>query len=188
MDCWLKQPSLETKRLVPALLSLDRSRNPSARTHVIRYLRISIDRGDRERTVHNLLLTMLAQEDEKDEAPLLGFLNSVQDDPLTGKPYYDLDYALRTCKHNDRLLSCILIYSKMGLYESSVDLALAKDNLDLARLNANKPEDDDDLRRRLWLKIAKHVIQNRKDIKRSVQLKDGPHSRDTADDLCVTAN
>jgi hypothetical protein len=160
---------LEPKRLVPALLSLHRTRNSSSRAHVMRYLRTVIDRGDRERTVHNLLLTILAQEDQADEAMLLDFLNNVADNPLTGKPYYDLDYALRTCKYNDRLLSCILIYSKMGLYENSVDLALAKDNLDLARLNANKPEDNDDLRRRLWLKIAKHVIQDRKDIKSAIQ-------------------
>lgn len=115
--------------------------------------------------MHNLLLTMLAQESQADEDALLDFLNNVGDDPLTGKPSYDLDYALRTCKYNERLLSCILIYSKMGLYENSVDLALAKDNLDLARSNANKPEDDDDLRRRLWLKIARYVIQDRKDVK-----------------------
>jgi hypothetical protein len=54
----------------------------------------------------------------------------------------------------------------MGLYESSVDLALEKGDLELARINADAPEDDDMLRKKLWLKIAKYVVQEQKDIKR----------------------
>jgi hypothetical protein len=37
--------------------------------------------------------------------------------------------------------------------------------LELARINADKPEEDDVLRKRLWLNIAKHVVQEKKDIK-----------------------
>lgn len=43
--------------------------------------------------------------------------------------------------------------------------------MDLARINADKPEDDDTLRKRLWLSIAKYVIQDNKDIKRWVLFK-----------------
>jgi hypothetical protein len=39
-----------------------------------------------------------------------------------------------------------------------VPLALAVD-LGLAKAVANSPEDDDALRRKLWLSIAKHVVQ-----------------------------
>jgi len=39
-------------------------------------------------------------------------------------------------------------------------------DLDLARINAEKPEDDDVLRKRLWISIARYVIQDNKDIKR----------------------
>jgi hypothetical protein len=88
------------------------------------------------------------------------------DDPATDRPYYDLDYALRLCKANNRVQPCVHIYSKMGLYESSVDLALEKGDLELARINADAPEDDDMLRKKLWLKIAKYVVQEQKDIKR----------------------
>ena len=60
----------------------------------------------------------------------------------------------------------VQIYSKMGLWENSVDLALEKGDLELAKANANMPEDDRQLRKKLWLKIAKYVVQDKKDIKR----------------------
>jgi vacuolar protein sorting-associated protein 18 len=47
----------------------------------------------------------------------------------------------------------------MGLFEEAVDLALAVD-LQLAKANADKPADAD-LRKRLWLKIAKHTVLQR---------------------------
>jgi hypothetical protein len=53
----------------------------------------------------------------------------------------------------------------MELWENSVDLALEKGDLELARINANLPEDDEPLRKKLWLKIAKYVVQEKQDIK-----------------------
>lgn len=47
---------------------------------------------------------------------------------------------------------------ELGLFEDAVSLALDVD-LDLAKAVANTPEDDDGLRRKLWLSIAKHVVQ-----------------------------
>jgi hypothetical protein len=46
----------------------------------------------------------------------------------------------------------------LGLFEDAVSLALDVD-LELAKAVANTPEDDDGLRRKLWLSIAKHVVQ-----------------------------
>ena len=37
--------------------------------------------------------------------------------------------------------------------------------MELARINADKAEDDEALRKRLWLKIAQHIIQEKNDIK-----------------------
>jgi hypothetical protein len=45
-----------------------------------------------------------------------------------------------------------------------VELALTVD-LELARKNANMPADDNDLRKKLWLRIARHVVQSEKDVK-----------------------
>lgn len=41
--------------------------------------------------------------------------------------------------------------------------------MELARINADKPEDDDLLRKKLWLNIAKHIVQENKDIKSALE-------------------
>lgn len=109
--------------------------------------------------------TPSSQTHPEDDGLLLRFLSTAPSDPLTGKPYFDLDYALRLCKQGGRTQPCVHIYSKMGLWENSVDLALEKGDLELAKINADMPEDDDQLRKKLWLTIAKYVVQDKQDIK-----------------------
>ncbi len=168
VDSWLRQTSLSPRRLIPALLQQQQRKGTSKNTsQAIRYLTNVIhQQGSIDTTIYNLLLTFYASDLDPDDGPLLRFLIACPDDPTTGRPYYDLDYALRLCKLHGRIQPCVHIYSKMGLYESSVDLALEKGDLDLAMINADRPEDDDVLRKKLWLKIAKHVVQEQKDIKR----------------------
>lgn len=178
VDSWLRQPALDPLRLVPALLrtqtlSGSAPRDPLQPNHAIRYLNhVVFSQGNTSTIIHNLLLTFYAScpsGGSADEGPLLKFLTTAPEDPLTGKPYYDLDYALRLCIREGKTRSCVQIYSKMGLWESSVDLALEKGDLELAKINADKPEDDRALRKKLWLKIAKYVVQDKKDIKRYAQ-------------------
>lgn len=157
----LRQPSLEPRRLIPALMAA-----PS-RSEAARYLQYTIlQHQNDEAAVHNALLTLHAGSE--DEADLLRFLLVAPEDPATSRPYYDLDYALRVCKAKNRVQACVQIYSKLGLYESSVDLALANADLELAKMNADKPEDDEALRKKLWLKIARHVVGEKQDIKTCV--------------------
>lgn len=165
VDSWLKQPALDVRRLVPALL-LGQPRES------IRFLRqIVVASGSTDAILYNLLIMLLARE--SDESQLIDFLSTIADDPIAERPYYDLDYALRTCKNAGRIRATVYIYSRMGLYENSVDLALQQGDLELAKINADKVEDDDDdaggLRRKLWLKIAKYVVQEKGDIKSAMQ-------------------
>ncbi|TFK77229.1 hypothetical protein BDN72DRAFT_953692 [Pluteus cervinus] len=179
VDSWLRQPSLDPLRLVPALLQLQQTpRNPLSPNHAIRYLNhIIFEQHSTSPIIHNLLITFhvcpsspaLYSAPPEDDGPLLRFLSTAPSDPITGKPYYDLDYALRLCKNAGRTQPCVHIYSKMGLWENSVDLALEKGDLDLAMINANKPEDDKSLRKKLWLKIARYVVQDKKDIKSAMR-------------------
>jgi len=121
-------------------------------------------------TIHNLIITLYASPAfGDDDRPLLRFLSTVPRDIISGKPYYDLDYALRICKENKRIGPCVTLYAEMGLWENSVDLALEKGDLELAKVNADKAEEEDvRLRKKLWLKIAKYVVQDKKDIKSCV--------------------
>ena len=171
VDAWIRQPALDPLLLVPALLQLQHvPRDPLSPNHATRYLNhVIFEQHNTSPTIHNLLITLLASPTSSDEdGPLLRFLTSCPADPITNKPYYDLDYALRACKANGRIQACVHIYAKMGLWEQSVELALQKGDLELAMINADKPEEDPALRKKLWLLIAKYVVQDKKDIKSCV--------------------
>lgn len=176
VNSWLRQQALDPLRLIPALLRLQHvPRDPLSPNHAVRYLNhVIFEQGNTSPTIHNLMITFYASIPSpssssghpEDDGPLLRFLTTAPSDPMTGKPYYDLDYALRLCKQTGRTQPCVHIYAKMGLWESSVDLALEKGDLELAKINADMPPDEDrQLRKRLWLKIAKYVVQDKQDIK-----------------------
>jgi len=74
----------------------------------------------------------------------------------------------------------VYIYSQMGLYEEAVNLALRHHDLELAGFNADKPEDDDSLRKKLWLNIARHVVEEKNDIKKAMEF-----LRDSGDTLKI---
>ncbi|KAH9947912.1 Pep3/Vps18/deep orange family-domain-containing protein [Amylocystis lapponica] len=183
VDSWLRQQALDPLRLIPALLRLQNvPRDPLSPNQAVRYLtNVIFEQGNASPTIHNLMITFYASVPApsasstspalhpEDDGPLLRFLSTAPSDPLTGKPYYDLDYALRLCKQAGRTQPCVHIYSKMGLWENSVDLALEKGDLELAKINADMPEDDDQLRKKLWLKIAKYVVQDKEDIKMAMR-------------------
>ena len=145
VDAWLKRDALDPLRLVPALLRLqDLPRDPLSPNHAIRYLNyVVFEQQNVSPTIHNLLATFhISNSSPEDDGPILRFLNAAPSDPFSGKPYYDLDYVLRLCIQAGRTQPCVHIYSKMGLYENSVDLALEKGDVELAKINANMPDDD----------------------------------------------
>ncbi|KAI7887643.1 Pep3/Vps18/deep orange family-domain-containing protein [Mucor mucedo] len=167
VDMWIHHPNLNPRHLIPALLRYNHANRIDriAENQAIRYLSYVVSvLGNTDSVIHNFLLTLYATQPTNDETALLTFLKN------EGREmHYKLDYALRICNHHGRTQSCVHIYSEMGLYEEAVDLALGHRDLDLARVNADKPEDDDVLRKRLWVNIAKYVIQDNKDIKSAMQ-------------------
>lgn len=167
----MRQNALQPRRLVPAFVQPGPPK-PGLVQQSIKYFEHAIfSLHHTDPAVHNALLTLLATQtpsasgDDGNEDNLLHFLQTAPEDEDTGKPYFDLDYALRVCKSNRRVRACIEIYSKMGLYETSVELALQNGDLELAKYNADLPMEDDLQRKKLWLKIAKHVVQEKNDLK-----------------------
>jgi len=161
VDTWLRVPALDPVRLIPALLA--HKRDPLAPNHAIRYLNAAIfEHGCVAPTAHTLLLTLLSSGDE---AGVLRFLSTAPTDP-SGKPYFDLDYALRVCGPQGRAR----VYAMMGRWEEAVDAALGAGDVELAKTHADQPADDTALRKRLWLKIARYVVRDKRDIKTWVTL------------------
>ena len=148
----------------------------------IRYLDHCVNvNWNRDPAVHNYLLSLYAKGD--DDTALLRFLRSQcggaggssgaglgssggagggggcgGDDDKDAAAVLDLKYALRVCSRAGMDRACVQIYSAMGLYDEAVTRALAKGDVALAKLNADHP-DDEATRKRLWKRIARHVIR-----------------------------
>ncbi|KAI9261166.1 hypothetical protein BY458DRAFT_516009 [Sporodiniella umbellata] len=165
VDLWIDHKALNPNDLIPALLRYNHTEN-ILENQAIRYLSFAISElGNTDSMIHNLLLSLYAAQPNDDETPLLTFLKNEGRDM-----HYKLDHALRVCIKFKRNRSCVHIYGQMGLFEEAVRLALEYKDLDLARTYADKPEDDDMLRKRLWINIAKYVIETSQDIKNAMQL------------------
>lgn len=131
----------------------------------VQYLLYVINKLKSEDTaVHNTLIAIYASHRSRDESALLEYLQFYGNDR-----FYDTDFALRLCIKHERVQSCIFIYSSMGLYEEAVNLALKHDNVELASVVADRPMSDAPLRKKLWLRVAKRVVNKEKGIKSAIE-------------------
>ncbi|XP_064634570.1 vacuolar protein sorting-associated protein 18 homolog [Lineus longissimus] len=155
---------LDPKQLIPALVQYDHKKYRTQGNETIRYLEFCVETlKNSDVAIHNYLLSQYAKlQPER----LMTYLHIQGEDPES--VFYDLKYALRLCSEHDLKRACVKIYTTMGLYEEAVDLALKVD-VDLAKENANKPSDDEELRKKLWLRIARHVVEEEEDIRRAME-------------------
>ena len=58
----------------------------------------------------------------------------------------------------------------MGLPDEAVTLALRSGDVELAKRHADMPVDDEDMRKKLWFRIAKQVITQHGDIKEAIEV------------------
>lgn len=166
VSLWISlRDNLEPIKLIPALVQYDHNKNREQGNEAIKYLEFCIEQLDnKDQAIHNYLLSLYAKL-KPDQ--LMTYLNIQGTDEDT--ICYDLKYALRLCAEHGHKKACVHIYSLMGLYEEAVDLALQVD-VELAKQQADKPdEDDNDLRKKLWLRIARHVVEEEKDVKRAME-------------------
>ncbi|BDA49156.1 Vacuolar protein sorting-associated protein 18 homolog [Coccomyxa sp. Obi] len=156
IDAWMSAlPALHPRRLMPALM---RSGNGSelccSHADALRYVEFCLSQlSSTDTTVHNLAVTLYSKE--ADERRLLEYLQTAKD--TFGKPYYDAQFALRVARQNGRLRACVQLLCELQLHEDAVALALTFDRA-LASAVAARAEDDEALQRKLWLAIARHLI------------------------------
>lgn len=73
---------------------------------------------------------------------------------------FDINFAMLLCQQSSNLQRCeIILYGIMGLYEEAVSLALYRNQFDLAKLYASKPEAKM-VKTQLWVKIAKKQMRS----------------------------
>ncbi|TKY48826.1 Vacuolar protein sorting-associated protein 18-like [Spatholobus suberectus] len=167
VESWMATKNLNPRKLIPAMMRYSSEPHAKNETHeVIKYLEYCVHRLHNEDPgVHNLLLSLYAKQE--DDSALIRFLQcKFGKGPENGPEFfYDPKYALRLCLKEKRMRACVHIYSMMSMHEEAVALALQVDS-ELAMAEADKVEDDEDLRKKLWLMIAKHVVEQEKGTKR----------------------
>lgn len=148
-------------KLLPALVSCEGNLHSN---ETIRYLEFCVHSlGSNERAIHNLLLSLYANiKSDK----LMQYLASQGQD--ISMICYDVHFALRLCREKNLLDACVQLSALLGVWETAVDLAL-EINVDLAKQTANRPQNDNELRKKLWLKIAQHVISGKNDIEQAME-------------------
>lgn len=165
VTAWIAQGNLlNPVKLIPAMVQDDVAKNAKQGSHTLKYLEYCVyDLQNKEESIHNYLLSLYAQTKHE---KLMKYLNWQGQDPALVN--YDLKYALRLCSDLELDKACVHICSTMGLYEEAVSLAL-KFDVELAKQNAEKPDDNEELRKKLWLKIACHVVNKERDIKQAME-------------------
>ncbi|XP_048829852.1 vacuolar protein sorting-associated protein 18 homolog [Brienomyrus brachyistius] len=164
VEAWINMgKKLDAKKLIPALVNYSQIGSTQQINETIRYMEFCVyELTVKDEAIHNYLLSLYAKYRPDS---LLWYLE--QAGIHASDIHYDLKYALRLCAEHGHHQACVLVYKIMELYEEAVDLALQVD-VDLAKSCADLPEDDEELRKKLWLKIARHVVQEEKDVKKAM--------------------
>ncbi|RGP69928.1 vacuolar sorting-associated 18 like [Fusarium longipes] len=167
VEILMRHSDLKARNLIPAFLEYNRTftGGPNAQNQAIRYLNYAVYQlNSKDAAVHNTLVSIYASHPSKDESGLLSYLQAQGDEPR-----YDPDFALRLCIQHHRTLSCVHIYTSMGQYLQAVDLALSHGEVELAAVIADRPMSNPQLRKRLWLAVARKVISQSNGIKTAIE-------------------
>ncbi|CAL4082298.1 unnamed protein product [Meganyctiphanes norvegica] len=154
---------LNPTKLLPTLVHCHTAHGHSS--DILKYLEYCVDKLEvTDQVIHNFLITLYAsQSPEK----LLTYLKLQGDDSRS--VCYDVKFALRECMSVGEERACVHILTTMGLYQEAVELALKLDT-SLAKATANRPKHDQDMRKKLWLMIAAHVVQEEQDVARAMEV------------------
>ncbi|KAF5280506.1 hypothetical protein FQA39_LY18028 [Lamprigera yunnana] len=149
-------------KLLPALATCDGELHSK---EIITYLEFCIDKLlNTEHAIHNLLVSLYAKYDS---GKLMVYLDKQGQDITMVN--YNVHFALRLCQEKKLTNACVQLSALLGLWESALDLALTI-SVDLAKQYANMPQQNDlELRKKLWLKIAQHVVSEKNDIQQAME-------------------
>lgn len=139
--------------------------NDDQALEVIRFLEYCVHSIHcREEEIHNYIITLYVKYKPDRLMPYLTMQGSE-----ISVVNYDVKYALRLCQENNLTEACVQLSSLLGLWESAVELALTV-NIDLAKQTISEvPHENTELCKKLWLKIAKHVVNECNDIKQAME-------------------
>ncbi|KAK0168771.1 hypothetical protein PV327_002541 [Microctonus hyperodae] len=154
---------LQPSKLLPALVSCDSDEKHAK--EVVKYLEFCVYKQScPDQAIHNFLLSLYTKYKQDEVMRYIG--SQGQDITMV---HYDVHYALRLCQEAGLTEACVQLSALLGLWTTAVDLALTI-NVDLAKQIAAMPShNDNELKKKLWLKIAEHVVRERDDIQQAME-------------------
>jgi len=160
---------LSPSRLLPSLL-VSQSSDAEVALQSIRYLEHAVTHLTcKDQPVHNLLVSLYTHHNQD---KLLSYLTS------STQLFCDTKYALKLCIEARLVREAVYLYTVLGQHEQAVELALTLDTELAASCAAGNQAGGalgEELTRKLWLKVAKHVVQEKNDIKQAMEfLKECP--------------
>lgn len=163
VDCLISQGGLlEPGRLLPGLLGCPEPGQAA------RYLQHCVEQLQcRDPACHNLLVQLYIAHRPERVLPY-----------LTGQDRHcDPGHALRLCRAAGLAREAVQLYCMLGQHEAATRLALTIDTELAVTCAAGKLAGElaPELSRKLWLQVAKHVVQEKNDIKQAMEfLKECP--------------
>lgn len=149
---WACKTRLRTAKLLPGLIRSFDEMNFEASKWQLRFSKEVMKYAQLDTAVQNYFTALYVKLDD-DTDLLRKYLD-------TSSNLFCLQLALRTCFSGLHSCTCAWIYMSLRLYEDAVDLALHFD-LNLAKDYASLPEIPLRIKKRLWLRVAKHIIDDR---------------------------
>ncbi|KAI8898146.1 Pep3/Vps18/deep orange family-domain-containing protein [Globomyces pollinis-pini] len=155
---WIRSHFLNPRLLLPAMIHYanKRHKHSTDENEVIKYLEYVISNGNDDRVIHNYLLQIYVNEGESYFDRFMKFISDQHDHPI-----FDVQYALRICLQENMMVPCVKLYSMLNMEEEAIMLALKNDDIELAKIIVSKIDEDLDLKQKLWLQIAKHVVEKK---------------------------
>eukprot|EP00762_Andalucia_godoyi_P001869 ANDGO_05992.mRNA.1 Vacuolar protein sorting-associated protein 18 homolog len=167
VDIFIRAGFLKPAKVIPVLLRYDAfsmNEDGDYENHAIRYLEHVVTKmKNKDTAVHNYLCSLYVKSG--DDNKLISFVN-----PRSGERYFDTKYVLRLCIEEKKLIPTVHLYLAMGHFDEAVETALKANDVEFAKVCANSAEDDETLRRKLWMRIACYVVEEKQNIKQAMEL------------------
>lgn len=178
VDLWIKFGNhLNPSKLLPSMASCCHTEEQA--NEAMRFLEHCVNRFNSEdQSIHNSLLSLYLQHSP---GKLLDYVKQRKDGT---EIHFDKLMLARLCTGRDDVClneACVYLYRMLGWYEEAVDLALSL-NVELAREVANSVDSEDfnftamnndnhtdELKKMLWLRIARHVIEKENDVYKAME-------------------
>jgi len=155
---------LNPSKLLPAIMVTTESDDPKVMQECIRFLEHSVhhlESGDE--ALHNLLVALYVSHKPDNIIPYL---------TSGSEPKVDVKYLLKLCLEAGLKEEGVYLLTLLDQHQQALELALAI-NTDLAvkcaggKLMGNNLSED--MTKKLWLRVARHVVQEKNDIKQAME-------------------